>query len=111
MVPFRKYLIFSNQGKPAIKGGGHFYTTVLDILMFCRGHTAPTNLPLWMGTGPVLVHLLYRVFFKAELFIVHRILICLVVSWDSELHYLSGKGLCKIITTAPSGFPDIALQC
>lgn len=111
MVPFRKYLIFFNQGKAAIKGGRHFFTALLDILMLCRGHTALTNLPLWMGTGPVLVHLLRHVFFKAELFIVHQILICLVVSWDSELHYLSRKGLSKIITTGSSGFPDVAFQC
>lgn len=96
MVPSRKYLIFFNQGKPAIKGGGHFYAALLHILMLCRGHSAPTNLPLWMGTGPVLVHLLPCVFFKAGLFIVHRILICLVVSWDSELHDLSGKDLVKL---------------
>lgn len=51
MVPFRKHLIFFNQGKPAIKQGGHFYTALLDILMLCRGHTAPTNLPLWMERG------------------------------------------------------------
>ena len=79
--------------------------------MLYKGHSASTNLPFLIGKGPLLVHLLRSVFFKAELFIVHQILICLVVSWDPELCYFSGKGLCKNMTTGPNGFPDVTLQC